>query len=83
MFFAFCEERGFKFGPKSKVFCKSQYAVESYTKKHLVFVICQGSILVEFLDKCMSELVVRQRETVVKPHGVEVETACFAGKETE
>ena len=65
------------------IFLQSRYAVESYTKKHFAFVICRGSILVEFLDKCMSELAVRQGETIVKPHRVEVETACFAGKETE
>ena len=41
------------------IFLQSRYAVESYTKKHLEFVICQGSILVELLDKRMSELAIR------------------------
>ena len=56
------------------IFLQSRYAVESYMEKHLTFVICRGSILIELLNKSMPELVVHQGETIVKPHGVEVQT---------
>ena len=72
----------FDFPEFCDIFLQLGYPVEWHVKKHLAVVICRGSILVERLDKIMPELVVHQGETV-KSYGVEVETACFASKETE
>jgi len=65
------------------VFLQSRYAVKLHTKKHLALVVRRCSIFLKLLNECMSDLAIHQGEAAVEPHGVVVETACFAGKETE
>ncbi|HTS06323.1 MAG TPA: hypothetical protein VMP68_12135 [Candidatus Eisenbacteria bacterium] len=65
------------------VFLQPRYAVKLHTKKHLAFVVRRRCIFLKLFDECMPDLAIRQGKTVVEPHGVVVETACFAGKETE